>query len=223
MPQPFSIDFASKTRRLLAGTAFVNEASTAANFRSRAGGNKIIHLGTHAESNNIAPEYSRLIFSKSATAEDDNSIFLHEIYNCNLNSELAVLTACESGKPGFQDGEGMISLAHAFNYAGSESILTGLWSIDEKSSTTLMEYFYSNLIEGMDKDEALRLAKIKYLQNTSGRMLAPQYWAGLVLMGDTSPIEIKKKGSATIWIITGLAVLVIGFGLVRWFKLFKTV
>ena len=211
LPQPFSIDFASKAKRLLAGTAFVNEASTAASFRKNAGGNKIIHIGTHAESNNLAPEYSRLIFSKSGGGgEDENSLYLHEIYNTNLTSELAVLTACETGRPGFQDGEGMISLAHAFNYAGSESILTGLWNIDEKSSTILMDFFYANLLEGMDKDEALRQAKMKYLAESDGRMLAPQYWAGLVLMGDTSPVEINNNRGTRAWIFAGLAVCLVG-------------
>jgi CHAT domain-containing protein len=208
LPQPFSIDFASRTKRLLSGKAFVNDESTTSRFRSNAGGNKIIHIGTHAESNNIAPEFSRLIFSKSNDGNgDDNSIYLHEIYNCNLSSELAVLTACESGRPGFQDGEGMISLAHAFNYAGSESILTGLWSIDEKSSTMLMDFFYDNLLDGMDKDEALRQAKIKYLQEAKGRMLAPQYWAGLVLMGDTAPVHIKGKSNLRLWLIVGVVVV----------------
>ncbi len=60
--------------------------------------------------------------------------FFSIFYDCDLSSQLTVLTACESGKPGFKDGEGMISLAHAFNCAGSESILTGLWKIDEQTS-----------------------------------------------------------------------------------------
>jgi len=83
-----------------------------------------------------------------------------------------MLTACESGKPGYQDGEGMISLAHAFNYAGSESILTGLWKIDEQASAMLLDLFYENLADGLPKDEALRQAKLSYLQQAEGRMLA---------------------------------------------------
>ena len=104
---------------------------------------------------------------------------MDDIYNCNLKSNLAVLTACESGKPGYQDGEGMISLAHAFNYAGSQSILMGLWKIDEQASVLLMDLFYKNLLKGLPKDEALRLAKLKYLEHADRRMLAPQYWAEL--------------------------------------------
>src|SRR5690606_21468231 len=132
------------------------------------------------------PEFSRLIFAKNtANIEEENSLFVDEIYNINLNANLTVLTACETGKPGFQDGEGMISLAHAFNYAGSESILTGLWKIDEQASSLVLSFFYENILKGMAKDEALRQAKLSYLSKAEGRMLAPQYWAGLVIMGDT--------------------------------------
>ena len=217
LPQPFTIDLAGKARNMLGGVAYLKERSTAESFKMNAGQHKIIHIGTHAESNNLYPEYTRLIFSKNVEGEpSSNSVFLHEIYNCNLNSELAVLTACETGKPGYEDGEGMISLAHAFNYAGSESILTGLWKIDEKASSMLVELFYENLLEGMDKDEALRMAKLSYLSQAKGRMLAPAYWSGLILMGNTDPIELEKKNAAGLWIVLviGLAFL-IGSFLVR--------
>jgi CHAT domain-containing protein/tetratricopeptide (TPR) repeat protein len=210
LPQPSTVSFASKAKNLFNGNAYLNNSSTAAAFRDHAGGNQIIHIGTHAESNNLSPEFSRLIFSKQ-NASEQNSVYLHELYNCDLRSELAVLTACESGKPGYQDGEGMISLAHAFNYAGSESMVTGLWKIDETASTMLIEAFYKNLLQGMDKDEALRQAKLHYLKNSKGRMLAPQYWAGLVLMGDTSPVTIEKQNTITWWLAGGGLLLIAAF------------
>ncbi len=194
IPLPFTDQLVNKVKQKFGGNAFFENQSTPEAFRKQSGNNRIIHIGTHAEANNDFPEYSRLIFSKDQkdiTAE--NSVYLFDIYNCNLTSDLAVLTACETGKPGFFPGEGMVSMAHAFNYAGSESILTGLWKIDEQSSTIITQLFYDNLAEGMTKDEALQQAKIKYLETADGRMLSPQYWAGLVIMGDTSPIELKKK------------------------------
>jgi len=95
----------------------------------------------------------------------------------------------------------MISIAHAFNYAGSESILTSLWKIDEKTSAEITELFYQNLLLGMDKDQALRMAKLSYLETASGRTLSPEYWAGLVIMGDNSSINLKEPSSAWyIWL-----------------------
>jgi len=208
LPQLTTVKFASKANERFNGNAYLKDLSTAAAFLHHAGGHRIIHLGTHAESNNLSPEFSRLIFTKEK-ADEQNSVYLHQLYNCNLQSELAVLTACESGKPGYQDGEGMISLAHAFNYAGSQSMITGLWKIDETTSVTIIDAFYSNLLKGMDKDEALRQAKLKYLKDARGKMLGPQYWSGLVLMGDPFPINVKERKTISIgWWIGGALLLI---------------
>jgi CHAT domain-containing protein len=208
---PIPFDLATKIQNLMGGEAFIYERSTKKKFEENAGNNRIIHIGTHAESNNDYPEFSRLIFAKNiSTGDMDNSLFVDEIYNCNLTSDLAVLTACESGRPGYQDGEGMISLAHAFNYAGSESILTGLWKIDEQVSALLLDIFYKNLMKGMSKDEALRQAKLSYLKTAEGRMLSPQYWAGLVIMGDTSPVVITPKDNYRWILLAAIFVLLLG-------------
>ncbi|MBC7933884.1 MAG: CHAT domain-containing protein [Rhizobacter sp.] len=211
LPLPFTTSLAKKIQNKLGGQLFLNDESTPAAFKTQAGNHSIIHIGTHAESNNNSPEFSRLIFAKDPQrANTENSLYLFDIYNCDLSSDLSVLTACESGKPGYQDGEGMISMAHAFTYAGSESILTGLWKIDEQTSTIITDLFYKNLQEGITKDEALRQAKLSYLQQSDGRMLAPQYWAGLVIMGDSSPI-IFKENSQTKWYWIGGIAFILSF------------
>ncbi len=221
LPQPFTVSLANKARRLLQGDAFMNTESTLRAFREHAGGTKIIHIGTHAESDNQYPEYSRLIFARNpGEPEEENSLYLFDIYTCDLSSDLTVLTACESGKPGYKDGEGMISLAHAFNYAGSESIITGLWKIDEQSSTQLMDFFYDNLLNGMTREEALRYAKIRYLETARGRTLAPQYWAGLVLMGETGTVNIESSNSR-IWLYVVILIVLIA-GIMGARKIFRT-
>lgn len=219
LPLPFSTSLAQKTTRLFSGNMFTGEASTQQNFKQNAGHHAIIHIGTHAEANNEYPEYTRLIFAKDLNnPTNDNSIYLFDIYNYDLQSKLAVLTACETGKPGFFPGEGMVSMAHAFNYAGSESILTGLWKIDEQSSTIITQFFYGNLATGMTKDEALRQAKLSYLATAEGRMLAPQYWAGLVIMGDTSAINISKRNTTAIYWWIGAIFLITGIAGITFYR-----
>jgi CHAT domain-containing protein len=195
LPQPFTKSLAENATHLFSGTSFLNENSTEHIFKNSAKEHKIIHIGTHAESNNITPELSRLMFAKSTDtlSSDDNYLYTYEIYNTNLSSNLAILTACETGKPTYQAGEGMISLAHAFNYAGSESILTSLWKIDEQSSAEIIALFYENIKKGWAKDKALQQAKLDYMATAKGRTINPQYWAGLVLIGDTSPIELQSS------------------------------
>ncbi|MCF7560565.1 CHAT domain-containing protein [Sabulilitoribacter multivorans] len=215
LPQPFSVDLAKKYSRLFNGSFFINENASKKIFKNEANEHKIIHIGTHAESNNITPELSRLIFAKN-NPNDNNSLYTYEIYNESLNSNLAILTACETGKPSYQAGEGMISLAHAFNYAGSESILTSLWKIDEQSSAKIIELFYDNIKNGLPKDQALQKAKIDYIVNAEGRTVAPQYWAGLVLIGDTAPIDLQIT-SYLIWyiLVTVFIILALVFFLKR--------
>lgn len=205
LPQPFAKSLAKNYSKFFVGDCFLNENASKQIFVSKAREHKIIHIGTHAESDNISPEFSRLIFAKKEN-EDENSLYNYEIYNQNLSSNLAILTACETGKPTFQPGEGMISLAHAFNYAGSESILTSLWNIDEQSSSEIIKYFYDNLTEGLAKDEALKQAKLRYLSTAKGRTLNPQYWAGLVLIGNADPVNLKTSNHL-LYLITSLFVI----------------
>ncbi|MFD2725451.1 CHAT domain-containing protein [Hyunsoonleella rubra] len=206
LPQPFSVDLAKEYSKVFNGDYFINENASKTIFKNEANEHKIIHIGTHAESNNLTPELSRLIFAKNESAED-NSLYTYEIYNENLNSNLAILTACETGKPAYQAGEGMISLAHAFNYAGSESILTSLWKIDEKSSAEILKLFFKYIKRGLPKDKALRQAKLDYISEAEGRTVTPQYWAGLVLIGDTSPIIISGP-SKFAWYLISILILI---------------
>lgn len=213
LQQPFSSRLVTKISKRFDGDSFLNEKASKQVFFQTAKEHKIIHIGTHAVANNENPELSRLVFAKNvsdSTIINDNYLYTYEIYNHNLSSKLAILTACETGKPGFQPGEGMISLAHAFNYAGSKSILTSLWEIDEESSTQIVSYFYEFLEKGLPKHEALQQAKLRYLDTSPKAALAPEYWAGLVLMGDTSPIALSGSTNWLLWVLAIGLLLLLG-------------
>jgi CHAT domain-containing protein len=215
IPQPFTDKLVDQLKRLLGGKVFSQKASTLSHFAAEAGKHRILHIGTHAESDNISPEFSRLIFAKN-NENEENSLYAKDIYQMDLSSELAVLMACETGKPSYQPGEGMISLAHAFNYAGSKSLLIGLWKIDEEASSKIAASFYEYLAEGMSKDEALRLAKLDYLSIAKGRALSPEFWAGLITMGDSGPIALQPARDLR-WLL-GFAFLLGALLLIFWRK-----
>lgn len=211
LPQPNTNKLVQKMKSVLSGKAFTDEASTKASFIKNASGHKIVHIGTHAAYDNIRPEQSGLIFAKNQGDQvDSNFLSLVDIYGCDVNSNLTILTACESGKPGYQDGEGMVSLSHAFNYAGSERLLTALWKIDEQASSMITENFLQRIKKGEPTDEALQQAKLHYLQQSSGRTLAPAYWAGMVILGEPTTIQFFAKGSNQwIW-IAGIGIVALG-------------
>lgn len=207
LPQPANNKLAQKINEEIGGKLFLDASSTASAFRDNADKHKIIHIATHAEYNNALPEESGLFFAKENNTNSDNFITLNDVYQCSMNADLMILTACESGKPGFQDGEGLVSLAHAFNYAGSRNILTALWKIDEQSSAAIAGQFINFLEQGLETDEALRQAKLSYLQKNDGRILAPAYWSGLVLMGKPLSIKLDKPVNYLPWIIGGMVVM----------------
>jgi hypothetical protein len=70
-----------------------------------------------------------------------------------------------------------------------------------------MEYFYENLSKGFDKDEALRLAKLSYMENVHPLKTNPAFWAGFVVLGNTEPIQEKPY---KLWLAMALTAIVVG-------------
>ncbi|MFZ6050486.1 CHAT domain-containing protein [Halocola ammonii] len=215
LQQPFAVQTAERIARLFPGEAMVKGEATEEKFRANAGRYGILHFGTHAEINHQSPLLSRLMLNaQSSSPSDDGMLHAYEIYNMQLRSEMVVLGACQTGAGKSHSSEGVMSLAHSFAYAGCPSVVMSLWQIDEKTSSEIIEAFYENLSEGESKVEALRKAKIEYLQNNQNELTAPYYWAGLVLMGDTTPIS-TLPGNSFHWVwwtvIVGVLVLFLIF------------
>jgi len=138
---------------------------------------KILHLATHSCLDEKDVNKSRIFF-------DDEVLTLYDIQNLNLPSELTVLSSCESGFGKVIKGEGGMSISKAFIQSGSNSTLVSLWPVDDCTTSDLMGSFYKNLNTGMKKNEALRIAKLKYLETAHPSRLHPFYWAGFVLVGN---------------------------------------
>jgi len=148
-----------------------------------------------------APEFSNLSFS----SEEDGKLFISELYNMNLNADLAVLSACNTGAGNLEKGEGLINVSRAFTYAGVPSTVTSLWKVPDQETSQIMISFYRYLKEGKPKNEALQMAKLDYLTNTKDNALKhPYYWAGFVVSGDIEPIS----NSNSLWIY-GLGILLL--------------
>jgi CHAT domain-containing protein len=179
---------------------FINEQATEANFKKYASDYNVLHLAMHTIMKDDDPLYSLLAFSDvEADTIEDNRLYAYEVYNLKLNAEMAVLSSCSSGFGKMQKGEGMMSLARGFIYAGCPSIVMTLWQVADKSSSELMTSFYRYLKKGKSKQEAMRLAKIDYLEQADDLTSNPYFWSGFVVLGDSNPIY-KKTGLAY-WMI----------------------
>jgi CHAT domain-containing protein len=118
-------------------------------------------------------------------------------------------------------GEGIISLARGFIYAGCPSMVITLWSIADRSSSNLMQLFYKNLNRNLNIDKSLQNAKIEYIRSSDQRLSHPYYWAGFIESGKTTPIIKSKTSNRVNWfyaisigviIIAGLSVYIMKRG-----------
>jgi len=173
--------------RHIGGKSFVNDEASLQNFNKESKNYNIIHLATHAIFNDDNPEYSFLAFSSKK--DNENLLYIKDLYNLNLNANLITLSACESGIGDLKRGEGLMSLARGFYFSGAKSIASTLWKITDTSSSKLMDDFYFNLSKGKHKPIALQKAQINFINNNKENALShPYYWSGFVVSGNTAPL-----------------------------------
>lgn len=143
---------------------------------------RYVHFATHGLVNESKPQLSGLILAQSDSPKEDGILYLGEIYNLNLNADLVVLSACETGLGKMARGEGLIGLARGFLYAGATNLLVSLWQVNDVSTANLMVAFYQNMLEGKSKAAALREAKLRMIEHEA-KYARPYYWAPFVLIG----------------------------------------
>ncbi|MCP4442918.1 MAG: tetratricopeptide repeat protein [Aureispira sp.] len=186
----------------------------------------VLHFATHGQPDHKNPELSWLAFSEDNDPIENNFWQAHEIAKIQLHANLVVLSACETGYGIFEEGNGIASLARAFMYAGSPALIVSLWQVNDQVTSIIMKNLYANLAEGMKKDEALRQAKLQYMKSAKGIAAHPAFWSPFIMMGNTEPVSIKKKGLDTLpWIIGtgGLLLLVLGGLAIRKYRQKKEV
>jgi CHAT domain-containing protein/Tfp pilus assembly protein PilF/predicted negative regulator of RcsB-dependent stress response len=185
----FNITESLAIQRIMGGRVFKGSAASEANFRRFAPKSGILHLAAHAKANDEYGDYSYLAFYQTLDSVENELIFVKDLYTMRIRAALVVLSACETGVGELQRGEGIVSLARGFSYAGAASIVTTMWSIDDNASAEIMEAFYRNLKNGGSKDKALRDAKLAFLTRKRGTNAThPLYWAAFVPVGDMSPL-----------------------------------
>lgn len=176
------------------GDSFLANEATLNNFTSSVSDYSILHMATHAVFDDKNPEYSYLAFTPDAKTE--NLLFVKDLYNLSLNAGLVTLSACESGIGELRRGEGFLSLARGFFYSGASSISSTLWKVNDNSSSMLMGDFYKYLAYGDSKDQALREAKLSFLEkNRDNGLSHPYYWSGYIIQGNTKPLVSKSYQS----------------------------
>ncbi|MEM7370028.1 MAG: CHAT domain-containing tetratricopeptide repeat protein [Bacteroidota bacterium] len=184
-----------KIQELIGGDIWLTTEATVEAFMAHSGDYRIVHLATHGKMSEN-PQFSFLAFygpddsivSQGMIHKNVQALYVADLYNLTLKADLVVLSACETGVGKLYKGEGIASLAQGFTYAGAKSLVSTLWSVNDATTTALMERFYTYLADGWPKDKALRQAKKDLIAEGYQH---PYYWAGYILMGDSEPIDLS--------------------------------
>ena len=184
----FNIASVKEVAGIWDGTPYVEGVATGLAFRENAAAHRLLYLSTHAKANTDEGDFSFIVLAKAGGGYD--TLFVKDIYNLSLTADLVFLGACETGSGKWYQGEGIISLARSFFYAGAKSIVTTLWSINDESNKNLTVRFFRYLHEGERKDEALRRAKLEQLENSGLDLYAhPVFWAAYTPIGNMEPVR----------------------------------
>ena len=182
------------------------------NFLQQFSKYSVIQLYTHASDSSDRKE-PVIYFS-------DSSLYMSELIQENKPStQLAVISACNTGSGKLYQGEGIFSFNRAFAAIGIPASVINLWSVDSKSTYRLTELFYKYLSEGMPTDRALQSAKLEFIRSSGKEQTLPYYWAAVILVGKTDTILMEKafpwKALVLAVVFAGLSFLILQYWLSR--------
>ena len=117
---------------------------------------------------------------KAMDGTSENGIlFAYEVANMLLdNTELVVMSACETGLGDVKNGEGVYGLQRAFQVAGVKTIIMSLWKVNDQATQLLMNSFYKNYLLTGNKQKAFRTAQLEL----RAKFPEPYFWGAFVIV-----------------------------------------
>lgn len=196
----YSINEAQAIQAEMPSKIFMNKEASKENFMKNASNYDILHVSTHASGGDFVTPANLSFY--------DDVLYLNELYSLDLNPNLVVLSACETGIGTLYKGEGAMSIARGFQYAGAENLLFTLWQINDLSTSKIMQLFYENYSNSQSVFSANHQAKIDYLENEtiSNVKKSPYYWSAFAYYGTLDPV---KPNYTIYYIIFGIAIALV--------------
>ena len=146
---------------------------------------RIIHISTHGEilqDKSILNPMRKavLYFAGANTQSNKGTISALKLSSMDFkDTELIVLSACQSGLGSIQNAEGVVGLPKALLQAGVKNVLMSLWIVSNEKTAELMDSFYANILDKQSYNIALQNAKKEMIKNHPH----PYYWSAFILNG----------------------------------------
>lgn len=164
-------------------TAYLFAEASEGNMRRAAISScRYLHIATHGIINDEEANLSGLLLYPDSLSMEDDILAVGEVYNLQLNAELVVLSACETGIGQLATGEGVLGFSRAFLYAGAENLLVSLWKVQDDATTELMIEFYQYLLKNEKPRYADLLREAKLSLIGSEQFNHPYFWSAFILM-----------------------------------------
>jgi CHAT domain-containing protein len=163
-----------------ARTLLLRDEATRARLRAALKGPgrlRALHLACHGFLDTRRPRLSGLVLGGGEV------LSLDDIYGLRIDADLAVLSACDTGRGVVERGEGVLGLVRGFFLAGCPRVVVTDWKVDDAGTREVMTAFYRRMItDGAPPAAALRGAKLEVL-GRGGAKAHPSRWAAFVLWG----------------------------------------
>lgn len=160
-------------------TVLLGEQARRSTFEELAGGQAVLHLATHALHDPLDGRRSTLLLASESPDLGPARLTAAACETLALRTDLAVLSACRSGLGHHVLGEGSFGLPRSLLVAGSRSVVSTLWDVEDRAARRFMEAFYAGLRDGLPRDVALQRAA-RQLSDSGAPV---RDWAAFVLTG----------------------------------------
>ncbi|MFN8394377.1 MAG: CHAT domain-containing protein [Bacteroidia bacterium] len=187
----------SAVREQYFGEFYQGQSASEATFKQHLGHAAVLSIATHAVMDSLDHQLNHLaLYPDCSDSVDDGKVHSYELLRQSIHAELVMLWGCSTGKGKLMKGEGLLSLARAFLASGARSVLMSQWDMGEMATAKMMPLYFRHLANGLGKAEALRQAKLEFLQTAGPLEADPHQWAGWALIGDDHHLETTLRAES---------------------------